>query len=65
MSFNQASAASSPTRCYNLIPRGKAMGNHTREKFPRENYNREDNLHCNRRRSDLSMALEEEERENE
>ena len=38
----------------------KAMENHPCEKFPQENYNGEDILHSNRRCSELSMALEEE-----
>ena len=37
-----------------------AMGNHPREKFPRENYNGVDT--SNRWRSESSMAREEEER---
>ena len=36
------------------------MGNHPCEKFPQENYNREDILHSNRRRSKSRMVLEEE-----
>ena len=66
MPSNQTSAGSSPISCkyltgYNLIPSGKAMGNHLCGKFPHNNYNREDILHSNRRRSESSMALEEEE----
>ena len=39
------------------------MGNHPCEKFPQENYNGED-LHSSRRRSESSMALEDEEDKN-
>ena len=39
------------------------MENHPCEKFPQKNYNERDTLHNNRRRSELSMALEEEEEE--
>ena len=37
------------------------MGNHPCEKFPQKNYNGEGTLHSNRRRSESSLALEEEE----
>ena len=37
------------------------MGNHPCEKFPPKNYNGENTLHSNRRRSESRMALEEEE----
>ena len=37
------------------------MGNHHCEKFPQGNYNGEDTLHSNRRRSESSMASEDEE----
>ena len=36
------------------------MGNHPVKNFPHENYNGENPLHSNRRRSESSMALEEE-----
>ena len=39
---------------------GKSIENHHCEKFPQENYNREDTIHSNRS-SESSMALEEEE----
>ena len=45
---------------YNLIPSVKAMENHPCKKFPQDNYNGEDTLHSNRRRSLSSMALEDE-----
>ena len=38
----------------------KAMGNHPCEKFPQEKLQWEYTLYCNRRRSESSMALEEE-----
>ena len=37
------------------------MGNHPREKFIQENYSGKDTLHSNRRSSESSMPLEEEE----
>ena len=40
---------------------GKAWETTPVEKFPQEIYNEEYTLHCNRRRSESSMALEEEE----
>ena len=62
MPSNQASAGTSPTYCkylndYNLIPSGKAMGNHPCETFPQENW-KGDTLHSNRRRSESSMTLD-------
>ena len=39
------------------------MGNDPFEKFPQENNNGVDTLHSNRRHSESSMALEEEEEE--
>ena len=41
------------------------MGNHPCKKFPQENYNGEDTLHSNHRRSQSSMTLEEEKEEEE
>ena len=37
------------------------MRNHPCEKFPQENYNKEDTLYSNHRRSETSIELEEEE----
>ena len=64
MPSNQASAGSRPTRGkyltgYNLITSWKAMGYHPCEIFRHENYNGEDTLHSNRRRSESTKALEE------
>ena len=37
------------------------MAKHPCEKFPQENYNEQDTVHSNRRRSKWRMAFEEEE----
>ena len=64
---NQASAGSSPTNCkyligYNLIPSREGNGKPPPRKIsPGKNYNEEYTLHCNRRRSESSKALDEEE----
>ena len=43
------------------LHQGKIMGNHSHEKFPQENYKGDNTLYSNRRRSESSMAVEEEE----